>query len=90
MQFFFCEGCGKRITDAQVAAGEGRDKKLKGVYCSACAVGVTTMESLPLSRESARELLAIEEAQAEADSVRRVRRSSSVKAIPARKQSMLS
>src|SRR5258708_3330671 len=39
MKFFFCETCGKRITDQQV-----RDKKLKGVYCDDCANNVMTME----------------------------------------------
>jgi len=43
-KFFFCETCGKRITDKQILDGQGRDKKLKGVYCKDCAVGVMTME----------------------------------------------
>ena len=33
----------KRITDEQILEGLGRDKKLKGVYCKDCAVGVMTM-----------------------------------------------
>lgn len=44
VKFYFCETCGKRITDRQILEGLGRDKKLKGVYCKECAVGVTTME----------------------------------------------
>jgi hypothetical protein len=44
MNFYFCETCGKRITDVDLERGAGRDKKLKGVYCSGCAVGVMTME----------------------------------------------
>ncbi len=43
-RFYFCETCGKRITDKQILEGLGRDKKLKGIYCKTCAVGVTTME----------------------------------------------
>jgi DNA-directed RNA polymerase subunit RPC12/RpoP len=43
-KFYFCETCGKRITDRQILEGLGRDKKLKGVYCKDCAVGVMTME----------------------------------------------
>src|SRR5438105_2207153 len=43
-KFYFCETCGKRITDKQILDGLGRDKKLKGVYCKDCAVGVMTME----------------------------------------------
>jgi hypothetical protein len=42
--FFFCEKCGKRVTDKQLQAGEGRDKKVKGVYCKECAAGVLTVE----------------------------------------------
>jgi hypothetical protein len=44
VKFYFCETCGKRITDKQILDGLGRDKKLKGVYCKDCAVGVTTTE----------------------------------------------
>jgi len=43
-KFFFCETCGRRITDKQILEGQGRDKKLKGVYCKDCAEGVMTME----------------------------------------------
>ena len=43
-KFYFCETCGKRITDKQILEGLGRDKKLKGVFCKDCAVGVMTME----------------------------------------------
>jgi formylglycine-generating enzyme required for sulfatase activity len=43
-KFYFCETCGKRITDIDIDRGAGRDKKLKGVYCKACAVGVMTVE----------------------------------------------
>jgi formylglycine-generating enzyme required for sulfatase activity/serine/threonine protein kinase/outer membrane biosynthesis protein TonB len=43
-KFYFCEACGKRVTDADLESGAGRDKKRKGVYCSLCAVGVMTVE----------------------------------------------
>src|SRR5471032_877979 len=49
MNFYFCESCGKRITDEEIQAGKGRDKKLKGVYCADCALGVSTMEMLPVT-----------------------------------------
>lgn len=57
MQFFFCETCGKRITEKDVEAGRARNKKLKGVFCSDCAVGVMTMEMMPVSEEEARRML---------------------------------
>jgi hypothetical protein len=44
MKFYFCETCGKRVTDLDLAIGEGRDKKLKGIYCKGCAESVMTME----------------------------------------------
>jgi len=44
MEFYFCETCGTRITDKEIEQGMGRDKKLKGVYCNKCSVGVMTME----------------------------------------------
>ena len=44
MNFWFCETCGKRLTEVDLEAGKGRDKKLKGVYCSDCATGVMTVE----------------------------------------------
>ncbi len=42
MKFWFCEKCGKRITDADVTAGLAADKQAKGVYCKSCSVGVVT------------------------------------------------
>src|SRR3989304_3916373 len=53
MNFYFCETCGKRITDRDLAEGQGRDKKLKGVYCKACSAGVQTLETLPLTDSAA-------------------------------------
>src|SRR5689334_16011737 len=39
MKFYFCETCGKRLTDVEI-----HDKQLKGVFCSACAQGVMTVQ----------------------------------------------
>lgn len=57
MEIFYCVTCGKRLTDKDVAAGHARDKKLKGIFCKTCAVGVTTTDEMPLSEEQAREIL---------------------------------
>ncbi len=57
MKFYFCEKCGKRVTENDIEGGTARDKKLRGVYCRACAVGVMTMESLPMSDAQARQVL---------------------------------
>ena len=53
-KFYFCETCGKRITDKQILEGLGRDKKLKGVFCKDCALGVTTMEFEAISEADLR------------------------------------
>src|SRR3990170_7253071 len=58
MKFFFCETCGKRITEQDIHAGGGKDKKLKGVFCAQCAVGVLTLETLPINEDQARKILA--------------------------------
>lgn len=57
MKFYFCEKCGKRVTETDISAGQGRDKKLRGVYCDDCAEGVMTLETLPMSNEEARQIL---------------------------------
>ena len=44
MNFWFCETCGKRLTEQDLEAGKARDKKLKGVYCADCATGISTQE----------------------------------------------
>jgi hypothetical protein len=44
IKFWFCETCGKRISDSDIQCGAGKDKKLKGVYCNDCSLGVTTTE----------------------------------------------
>jgi hypothetical protein len=63
MKFYFCETCGKRLTEHDIDDGVARNKKLKGVFCRECAVGVTTMESLPVSDNEALELLEHKEKQ---------------------------
>lgn len=52
MNFYFCENCGKRITDE-----EGRNKGMKGWYCPDCSSGVTTISISATTEEQARELL---------------------------------
>jgi len=54
MKFYFCETCGTRITDSQILEGLGRDKKLMGVFCKDCAVGVMTMEFEAISEADLR------------------------------------
>jgi tetratricopeptide (TPR) repeat protein len=44
MKFWYCETCGRRITEDDLASGAGQDKQLKGMYCKGCAVGVMTVE----------------------------------------------
>jgi hypothetical protein len=58
MNFYFCETCGKRITDIDLQQGDGRNKKMKGVYCKSCAVGVLTMDLPAISDSEAREYVA--------------------------------
>lgn len=65
MKFYFCQTCGRRVTDADIAEGAARDKALKGVFCVSCAEGISTMNSLPVSNEEARSLLKKEEDAAE-------------------------
>ncbi|GMV80930.1 MAG: hypothetical protein AMXMBFR7_21140 [Planctomycetota bacterium] len=79
MKFYFCETCGKRLTDAEIAAGQGRDKKLRGVYCAACAQGVMTMENLPMTEGEAQALL-VQESSPERPAARRA---SGAHALPA-------
>ena len=57
MKFYFCEKCGKRITDLQIAIGDGKDKKLNGVFCTLCAEGVLTLEMMPINERQALEIL---------------------------------
>ena len=48
MKFYFCETCGKRITDGELEEGSARNKQLKGIYCEDCALGVSTNEFEPI------------------------------------------
>lgn len=66
MKFYFCEGCGRRLDENDISSGKARNKKLKGVYCDACAVGVTTMDTLPLSENEAKQIVK-EDAQRPSD-----------------------
>ena len=54
MNLFFCEACGKRLTDLDLDAGTAIDKKLKGVYCKQCGSGVLTQVTLPTSSQRMR------------------------------------
>lgn len=51
MEFFFCEKCGKRLTDRDIQAGKARHKQVKGVFCADCAKGVMTVEFEAISPE---------------------------------------
>ncbi len=57
MKFYFCEKCGKRVTEMDIEGGSAKNKKLKGIYCTACSAGVMTMETLPMNDEEAKQLL---------------------------------
>lgn len=58
MEFYFCETCAKRVTGKDLEAGLARNKKLNGVFCTQCAAGVLTMETLPVSEAEAHKVLA--------------------------------
>src|SRR5436190_20238104 len=49
MNFYFCEACGKRVTEIDIEKGTARNKQLKGVYCTGCSEGVNTMTMLPIT-----------------------------------------
>jgi len=42
MKIFFCEGCGKKLTDKDLTKGTAKDKQKAGLYCMSCAAGVAT------------------------------------------------
>lgn len=44
MAFYFCERCGRRLSEVDLAQGLAKNKKLKGVYCEPCSDGVSTIE----------------------------------------------
>ncbi len=46
MKFYFCESCGKRVTELDIESGQASDKALNGVYCKGCAAGVKTQNVL--------------------------------------------
>ncbi len=60
MKFYFCEGCGTRITDSDIDEGLAKNKKLKGVYCRNCAIGLSTTTSMPLTDDKTKALLLTE------------------------------
>ena len=51
MNFFFCETCGKRVTEEDLQQGTAHDKQLKGIYCQQCAVGVKTAEIAAITQD---------------------------------------
>jgi DNA-directed RNA polymerase subunit RPC12/RpoP len=51
MEVFYCESCGKRLTDDDLASGDARDKKARGLHCQACAAKVITTD-YPASRQT--------------------------------------
>ncbi|MCW8133850.1 MAG: hypothetical protein KIS92_26115, partial [Planctomycetota bacterium] len=57
MKLFFCEKCGKRVTDRDLASGEALDKQVKGVHCKDCAEGVMTMTFEALTESQAKALV---------------------------------
>lgn len=85
MKFYFCQSCGRRVTEKDISAGAAANKKLKGVFCEDCAVGVTTMESLPLSDSEARKVLEEDKPNASPKpaAARRPQRRTSKSRIPA-------
>lgn len=46
MKIFFCEVCGKRLTDMDIEIGKAIDKQLAGIYCRECGVGVATRQEV--------------------------------------------
>lgn len=51
MNFFFCEKCNRRITEAELESGLAHDKKAKGVFCRQCSIGVKTSEFTAITNE---------------------------------------
>ena len=60
MKFYFCEKCGKRLTEHDIEVGEAKNKKLRGIFCTECSMGVMTMESIPLTDLEAQKIIAHE------------------------------
>lgn len=82
MKFYFCEKCGARLTEEDLARGEANDKKLRGVFCRDCAVGVLTLETIPLDEARAREILNTPGAEMPA-AAKHKRKTSSHRIVPA-------
>jgi DNA-directed RNA polymerase subunit RPC12/RpoP len=76
LKFYFCEACGKRLTNIDLEAGQAKDKKLKGVFCKACSVGVMTMD-MPAIRDED-----LKNASAKASVEPVVRESSIIRKVP--------
>jgi len=74
MELFFCETCGKRVSDKDLATGQAKRKGLNGVYCAGCAVGVQTMDVMPIT-DSAKPNVTTSARLAAADSESAVRES---------------
>jgi formylglycine-generating enzyme required for sulfatase activity len=47
-KFWFCESCGQRVTDIDIAEHNAFDKQRRGVFCASCAAGVSTHEFVAL------------------------------------------
>jgi hypothetical protein len=57
MKFYFCETCGKRVTEKDIEAGRARNKQLKGIFCEGCAEGVMTLEMQAISTDDLRKII---------------------------------
>ena len=91
MKFYFCEKCGARLTENDVAEGHARDKKLKGVYCEACSIGVLTLETLPLTDSDAHKILNQEPKATKTPAKERLRRrGTDAQKLPPRSRSISS
>src|SRR5438128_2411626 len=54
MKFYYCETCGKRVTDEELASGRARDKQVKGIFCQDCKDGVSTISFTPMKESELR------------------------------------
>lgn len=86
MKFYYCEVCGKRLTEHDIDGGVAKDKKLKGVYCRSCAVGVSTMDTLPLTDSQAQEMVERDRAaqKSQLGSAKQKRSSGGIRRVSAR------
>ncbi len=51
MNFYFCDKCGTRVTEQDMATGRAVDKQVQGIFCAKCATDVSTKEFSPVSTE---------------------------------------